>query len=98
MPNHSWKCLASIVLGLKLTFNGRVIFIDKVALDELDGQAGFTDSTASDYDKLILAKELTWLLETFGDCSSRSRLIPLTPLQQLETVAQGGRRGLTDGK
>lgn len=77
---------------MKLTFNGRVIFIDEVALNELNGQAGFTDSTASDYDEFILAKELKWLLTTSGDRSSRPRIIPLTPFLELETVAQGRRR------
>lgn len=46
----------------ELTFDGRIVFIDKVALDELDGQTRFTNSTASDYDELILAKELLQLL------------------------------------
>ena len=32
-----------------------------MALNELDGQAGFTDSTATDYDELVLAEELWWL-------------------------------------
>lgn len=49
-----------------LTFDGGIIFIDKMALDELDGQTRFTNSTASDYDELVLAKELLKLLVWIG--------------------------------
>ena len=37
------------------TFNGRVVLVDEVALDELDGQAGFTDTTSSNYHQLVLS-------------------------------------------
>src|SRR3569833_2159026 len=40
------------------TIKRRVIFVDKVALDQLDGKTLFTDTTASYHDKLVLSKEL----------------------------------------
>ena len=37
-------------LGLGLTFNGWVILVDKVALDQLDGQARLSHASAAYYD------------------------------------------------
>jgi hypothetical protein len=50
--------MRKLLQKLGLTFDSRVIFIDEVALNELDCQTGFTNSTASDHDEFILAKEL----------------------------------------
>lgn len=53
--------LCEAALG-KHTFDGRVIFVDEMALDQLDGQARFTDTTAADNDELVLSQELrTWV-------------------------------------
>lgn len=41
--------------GLQRTFNSRIVLVDEVALDELDGQAGFTNTTASDNHQLVLS-------------------------------------------
>jgi hypothetical protein len=41
-----------------LTLNGRVVFVDKVALDQLDGQAGLAHASAADYDQLVLSEKL----------------------------------------
>jgi hypothetical protein len=41
-----------------LTLNGRVIFVDEVALDQLDGQAGLSHTTAAYYHQLVLSEEL----------------------------------------
>jgi hypothetical protein len=41
-----------------LTLNGRIVFVDEVALDELYGNAGLSDTTASDNYELVLAQEL----------------------------------------
>jgi hypothetical protein len=40
------------------TFDGGVVLVDEVALDELDGQAGLADAAAADDNELVLAKEL----------------------------------------
>lgn len=45
-------------VGRRRTFNCRIILIDEVALDQLDGQARFTDTTAADNYQLILSQEL----------------------------------------
>lgn len=44
--------------GRLRTFDGRVIFVDEVALDELDGQTTLSDTTATDYDELVFPEEL----------------------------------------
>jgi len=43
--------------GLR-TFNGRVIFVDEVALDKLDGQTTLSDTTATDDHELVFPEEL----------------------------------------
>lgn len=40
------------------TFDSRVVFVDEVALDELDGQARLSDATTTDDDELVFTKEL----------------------------------------
>lgn len=45
-------------VGKRRTFNCRIILVDKVALDQLDGQARFTDTTTADNYQLILSQEL----------------------------------------
>lgn len=40
------------------TFDCRVIFVDKVALDKLDGQARFAYTTTADDDELVFSHEL----------------------------------------
>lgn len=40
------------------TFDCRVIFIDEVALDQLDGQARLADTTATDDDELVFPQKL----------------------------------------
>jgi hypothetical protein len=40
------------------TFNCGIIFINKVTLDQLNGQAGLSDTTATYNDELILSQEL----------------------------------------
>lgn len=42
----------------RLTFNRRVILVDKVALDQLDGQTRLSDTTATDYDQLVFSEKL----------------------------------------
>ncbi len=42
-----------------ITFNSRIVFVDKVALNQLDGEARFTDATATDNDELVLSHELS---------------------------------------
>lgn len=37
------------------TFDSGVILVDKVSLDELDGQARFTDTTSADNDELVFS-------------------------------------------
>lgn len=48
----------AVVSGRLRTFDGRVIFVDEVALDELDGQTTLSDTTATDYDELVFPEEL----------------------------------------
>jgi hypothetical protein len=57
MSTTAAASLASLFQG-SLTFNSRVILVYKVALDQLDGQAGLSYTTAADYHQLILSKEL----------------------------------------
>ena len=40
------------------TFDCGIIFIHEVALDELDGQAGFTHATSPDHDQLVFSQKL----------------------------------------
>lgn len=40
------------------TFDCRVVLVDEVALDELDGQTRFTDTTTADHHQLVLSQEL----------------------------------------
>lgn len=44
--------------GRLRTFDGRVIFVDEVALDELDGQTTLSNTTTTDYDELVFPEEL----------------------------------------
>lgn len=43
--------------GLR-TFNGRIVFVHEVALDELDGQATFSDTSTSNNHQLVFPEEL----------------------------------------
>jgi len=43
---------------VKRTLNCRIILVDEMALDQLDGEARFTDATASDHHQLIFSQEL----------------------------------------
>lgn len=50
---------AWVVLHWRLrTFDGRVIFVDEMALDELNGQTTLSDTTTSNYHKLVFPEEL----------------------------------------
>jgi len=40
------------------TFDCGIVFIHKVALDELDGQAGFAYATSADHDQLVFSQKL----------------------------------------
>ena len=40
------------------TFNRRIIFVDEVALDQLDRQTRLSDTTTADNNELILAQKL----------------------------------------
>jgi hypothetical protein len=40
------------------TFDGRVVFVNEVALDQLYGQAGLAHTAAADHHQLVLAKKL----------------------------------------
>lgn len=40
------------------TFNCRVVFVDKVRLDQLDGQARFAYTASTDNDQLVFSQEL----------------------------------------
>lgn len=42
-------------VAVKRTFNGRVIFVYEMALNELDSQARFTDTTATDDNQLVFS-------------------------------------------
>ncbi len=42
-----------------ITFNSRIIFVDEVALNQLDGEARFTDATATNNDELVLSHKLS---------------------------------------
>lgn len=44
------------------TFNCWVVLVDEVALDQLDGQARFTHTTATDDDQLVFSEEL-WVFK-----------------------------------
>lgn len=41
-----------------ITFNGRIVFVDEVALNQLNGEARFTDATATNNDELVLSHKL----------------------------------------
>jgi hypothetical protein len=40
------------------TFNRRIVFVDEMALDQLDCQTRLSDTTATDDNELILAQKL----------------------------------------
>ena len=40
------------------TFNGRIIFINEMTLNQLDGEAGFSYASAADDNQLVLSKKL----------------------------------------
>lgn len=42
----------------KHTFNGRVVLVHEMTLNQLDGQARFTNTTATNDDELVLSQEL----------------------------------------
>lgn len=44
--------------GVLRTFNGRVVLVYEVALDELDGQTTLSDTTAADDDELVFPEDL----------------------------------------
>lgn len=48
---------AAGVVGMR-TFDCRVVLVDEMSLNELDGQAGLSDSTSSYDHQFILAQEL----------------------------------------
>lgn len=48
---------------MRLTLDGRVIFVDEVGLDELDGQTRLSHTSAADYDQLVLSEELDGVSE-----------------------------------
>lgn len=60
-----------------LTLDGRVIFIYKVTLDQLDGQARLSDTTAADYDELVLSEELGELATRVAQSEGDEPLMPL---------------------
>lgn len=41
-----------------ITLDGRIILVNEVALDELDGQARLADTTTADDNQLVFAQEL----------------------------------------
>jgi hypothetical protein len=41
-----------------LTLNGRIVLVYKVALDQLDGQAGLSHTTTANYHQLVLSEKL----------------------------------------
>ena len=40
------------------TLNRGIIFVDEMALDQLDGEARFTDTSSADHNQLVLPEEL----------------------------------------
>jgi hypothetical protein len=46
------------VLRRLRTFDGRIVFVDEMALDELDGQTTLSDSTTADYYELVFPEDL----------------------------------------
>lgn len=40
------------------TFDGRIILVDEMGLDQLDRQARLSDTTSSDNDELVLSQKL----------------------------------------
>lgn len=51
----TWSVLSS---GIVRTFDCGVIFVDEMALDELDREAGFTHTSSSNYDELVFPEKL----------------------------------------
>jgi hypothetical protein len=54
---HLWDC-SRLLDGERCTFNSRIIFIDEMALYQLNRQAGFSDSTSAYDDELVFSQEL----------------------------------------
>jgi hypothetical protein len=44
--------------GGSRTLNGRVIFVDEMRLNQLNGKAGLADATTADHHQLIFSREL----------------------------------------
>ena len=68
------------------TFDSWIVLVDKDSLNELNGQAGLSDTTAADNNELVLAQELYLLISFWSVDSSQSlcapgeSFLPWTPL------------------
>ena len=40
------------------TLNSRVVFVDEMALDQLDGETRLADTTTADHDQLVFSRKL----------------------------------------
>lgn len=80
MPWQEFLLPHSCAEKLVRTLNCRIIFVDEMALDELDGKARFTDATASNHDQLVLSQELR--------CKP-AKLVTGRQLQKAEVGGQG---------
>lgn len=60
----------------RLTLDGRVVLVDEMGLDELDGQARLSYASAADYDQLVLSEELGRVSDSEGSglCCQRAHL------------------------
>lgn len=54
---HVWRGCAHVCLYV-CTFNGGIVLVDEMGLDELDGQTTLADTTTADDDQLVFPEEL----------------------------------------
>lgn len=64
----------------KRTFYGRIVLVDEVALDKLDGQTRLADATTAYHNELVLPQKLSHIFRT---CPTLEHLlgesVPLKP-------------------
>ena len=71
------------------TFDGRIIFIDKVALDELDCEARFAHATSANHHKLVLAEELRQSMSMAQSSQGQRWSLPWKPLWECQCWGRG---------
>src|SRR5688572_6619116 len=63
------------IVGARRTFNRGIVFVDEMALNQLNRQARFTNTTAADDDELVLSQELLMTKRSADDTGQTDRMV-----------------------